>query len=339
VVAPAHLDGHYPCVFAAIAGNVVIPQVGKCSMPFMNVGPVDRFEADLRYGRFVLRETDLYLRDVFDVPLRRTYTSDDWTHSNPVHAFGQNSNHPYDIAPLGTRNPYTFQYIALEDSDFLLFDRVSKGTGYADAVYQHTETSTKFYKATQRWNGSGWTTRLADGSEIRFPESYNAKNMAQGAPTEFVDPQGNRLLLRRDAKRDLQEIRTPHGHWIKFSYDDGSRIIRAEDDAGNWARYRYNPDGMVQDVFLSSGRERHYDYSGRLMTEITDEVGHVLVRNFYDYGRLIKQEFPKHESYSYTYEWSASNRYVQRATILPTNGRSQLIQVGDDVSDYVRNTK
>lgn len=157
------------------------------------------------------------------------------------------------------------------------------------------------------------------------------------AATEFLDAQGNRLQLRRDGKRDRQEIRTPHGHWIRFSYDESSRITRAEDDAGNWARYRYNPDGMLQDVLLSSGRERHYDYSGRLMTEITDEMGHVLLRNFYDYGFLIKQEFPNHESYSYNFQWSASNRYVEKATISPTNGRSEVIDVGKYLPNSARN--
>jgi len=32
--------------------------------------------------------------------------------------------------------------LALEDSDFLYFDRISAGTGYQDAIYQHTETAT-----------------------------------------------------------------------------------------------------------------------------------------------------------------------------------------------------
>ena len=146
VAAAPHLDGHFPCVFATVQGSTVIPQLGGCSMPFLHSGPVDRFEADFRYGRFVLRETDLFLQDVFDVPLTRTYASSDWVHPNPVHAFGRNSNHPYDIAPLGTRNPYTYQFIALEDSDIVYFDRISRGMGYANAVYQHTETATKFYK-------------------------------------------------------------------------------------------------------------------------------------------------------------------------------------------------
>jgi len=152
--------------------------------------------------------------------------------------------------------------LILEDGEFLYFDRISKGTSYADAVYMHTETSTRFYKATQQWNGNGWTMRLTDGSQILFPESYNATNMAQGAPSEIRDGKGNRLKLKRDGKRNLQEISTPHGHWLRFSHDDLSRIKRAEDDAGEWAEYDYNSDGMLATVILSSGRQRHYGYEG-----------------------------------------------------------------------------
>ena len=147
------------------------------------------------------------LNDVFHVPINRSYRSNDWVHFNPVHAFGRITNHPYAVAPVGTRNPYTYRIVALEDADFLYFDRISKGTGYADAVYQPTETSTKYYKAVISWNGAGWTLRLADGSEVRFPESYSAKNAGRGAPTEMLDANGSLLELRRDPQRNLQEIR------------------------------------------------------------------------------------------------------------------------------------
>ena len=120
-------------------------------MPTTHAGTIDRFEADLRDANFVLQETDLRINDVFDVPLTRSYRSRDWCDLNPVHAFGQNSNHPYDIAPVGTRNPYTYLMLILE-GEFLYFDRISKGTGYADAMYMHTETSTKVELPWQ-WNG------------------------------------------------------------------------------------------------------------------------------------------------------------------------------------------
>jgi hypothetical protein len=337
VAAAPRFDGDFPCVFAQVGTSGVVPQVGSCAMPTAHGEPVDRFEADLRYGNFILRETDLFLDDVFKVPLTRTYVSNEWAHPNPVHAFGRNSNHPYDIAPIGTRNPYTYQMIVLEDGDFLYFDRISKGTGYADSVFQHTETSTRFYKAIQSWNGKGWTTRLSDGSEIRFPESYNAKNLAQGAPTEMIDADGNHLLLRRDPQRNLQEIVTPHEHWIRFSYDDSFRIKRAEDDAGHWAQYEYNADGMLKSAILSSGRERHYEYDGVLMTLIKDENQHVLLHNWFRQRFLQRQQFGNGAVYSYSYDWAPDEYYPKKVTItLPDQTRREL-SVGAAVPEFLKN--
>ena len=337
VIPAASFDGTYPCVFATVVASTVSPQLGSCGVPTGHAGAVDRFEADFRDGNFVLRETDLSVNDVFDVPLTRSYRSIDWAHSNPVHAFGRNSNHPYDIAPVGSRNPYTYQMLILEDGEFVYFDRISKGTGYSDAVYMHTETSGPFYKATQQWNGSGWTMKLADGSQILFPESYNARNMAQGAPISFMDSKGNRLELKRDAERNLQEIRTPHGRWIRFSYDGSQRIKRAENDAGEWAEYTYNSDGMVQTVTLSSGRERIYTYDGTLMTSITNEYGKTLVRNVYDQGRLSRQEFGNGATYSYNYDPDPSRRYARSVMVRLPNGSSKRLSLEQYVPAYVKN--
>lgn len=337
VTAAPRFDGEFPCVFASVGAEDGVPHFGNCAMPTVHADPVDRFEADLRYGRFVLRETDLYLDDVFKVPLTRSYSSVDWVHTNPVHAFGRNSNHPYDIAPVGTRNPYTYLRINLEDGDFLHFDRISKGTGYADAVYQHTETSTRFYKAILNWNGNGWTTTLRDGSKILFPESYNAKNMAQGAPTEMHDPQGNRLELHRDPQRNLQQIRTPHGHWISFSYDDLSRIKRAEDDASHWVQYEYNADGMLKSAILSSGRERHFEYDGTLMTQITDERGHVLLHNWYESELLARQVFGNGMVFSYSYDWAADRYYPDSVVVTLPDKTKREVRVGNSVPEFVKN--
>ena len=333
--APPRWNGEFPCVSVAADDVAIAPQLGKCAIPTTHSVPVDRFEADLRYGAFTLRQTDLYLNDVFQVPLTRTYTSYDWV-AEPQHAFGLNTNHPYDIAPRGTRNPYTFQYIALEDSNFIYSDRISKGTGYADCVFQHTETSTNFYKATTRWNGNGWTTKLSDGSEIHFPESYNAKNLAQGAPTEMLDAQGNRLELRRDGQRNLQEILTPHGHWIKFQYDDQARITRAEDDAGNWASYFYNLDGMLADVSLSSGHERHYSYQKTTMIRVMDEKGKILLHNWYVDRMLVRQDFADGTLGSYRYQWARGARYPETAIVRLAGGAETKVRVADTIPEYLR---
>jgi len=336
VAAEPRFNGEFPCVSAAVSDTGVSSQLGNCAMPTSHTLPVDQFEADLRYGNFVLRETDLFLDDVFQVPLTRTYVSNEWVDQNSVHAFGRNCNHPYDIAPIGTRNPYTYQTIVLEDADFLYFDRISKGTGYADSVFQHTETSTRFYKATTRWDGHGWTMKLADGSEILFPESYNARNLAQGAPYEIHDPNGNPLKLDRDPQRNLKQITTPHGHWIRFTYDGSSRITRAEDDAGHWARYEYNTEGMLSSAVLSSGRERHFENSGVLMTQVTDEKGRILVHNWYRNRFLYRQQFFGGNVYSYRYNWTQQQTYPRAVYVTLPDSSEKALSVESSVPEFVK---
>jgi len=330
------MDGSHPCVFEAVGQSGAPPQIGKCNLPVTLSGPVDRLEADLRYGNLVLRQADLYLKDIFDVPLTRTYNSGDFVSSNPVHAFGKYANHPFDMGPLGTRFPYTEQMLVFEDGDFVYLPRVSEGTSFQDAIYQHTETSTEFYKAVTAWNGNGWTTWRTDGSAITFPEAYNAKSMAQGAATEMRDSDGDRLQLIRDAQRNLLEIRTPHKHSIRFKYDDHARIIRAEDDQGHWSNYAYDGLGMLTDVTLSSGQKRHYSYNGDLMTAIEDESQRVLVRNTYDGRILSAQDFGDGQVYSYHYSRSANGFYAESVEVTSPDGTTTRMGAGDSVPATLR---
>jgi len=335
LVAPTW-DGTYPCVFASASGKPLAPVIGRCATPTTHIGAVDRFEVDLRYGTFVLRQTDLHIDDVFDVPLTRSYDSGEWFALNRQHAFGRNSNHPYDVAPLGTRNPYTEMSLALEDGDFLHFNRISQGTSYADAVYLHTDTSTRFYKATIAWNGDGWTLKLTDGSEMRFPEAYLSKNMAQGAAIEMRDAGGSKLQLLRDPDRNLKEILTPHGRWIKFVYDDQARITRAEDDSGQWVTYSYGPGGMLIDRINSSGEERRYEYDGHLMTAITDGQGRTLLRNSYASDVLTRQTYANGDVYTYDYVWNVKRTYAIKVHVTLPDGSARDVPIDNAVPESLR---
>jgi YD repeat-containing protein len=327
-------------VFVAVADPQAAPaELGKCSVPVDRSVAVDRFGVDLRYGNFLVRQTDLYMNDVFDVPLTRTYNSGDYIHPNRRHAFGINTNHPFDITPLGTRNPYTYEMLVLEDGDYLFFDRVSTGTSYLDAIFQHTETSTRFYKAVTKWNGDGWTTSLTDGTKIEFPEAYSSTNMAQGAPTEIRDGLGNKLELVRDHQRNLMEIRTPHGRTMKFKYDEQSRIVSAEDDHGQWARYQYNSDGMFTDVVFSSGRERHYKYDGHLMTGVEDEKHNALVRNTYRDTTLIRQDFGKGQIFSYQYNSTSGGPYADSVVVTMPSGERIEVEAASSVPEFMKHPR
>jgi YD repeat-containing protein len=332
-------DGQFPCVFVMLADPPAPPELGKCTVPVDRSAAVDRVEVDLRYGNFLVRQTDLYMNDVFSVPLTRTYNSGDYVHANRRHAFGNNTNHPFDIAPLGTRNPYTYEMLVLEDGDYLFFDRVSTGTGYLDAIFQHTETSTRFYKAVTEWNGDGWTTSLTDGTKIDFPEAYSSTNMAQGAATAIRDGQGNKLELVRDGQRNLMEIRTPRGHKMKFKYDEQSRIVSAEDGRVQWARYQYSSDGMLTDVVFSSGRERHYKYDGHLMTGVQDEKHNALVRNTYRDTTLIRQDFGNGQIFSYQYNSTSGGPYADSVVVNMPSGERIEVEAASSVPEFMKHPR
>jgi YD repeat-containing protein len=178
--------------------------------------------------------------------------------------------------------------------------------------------------------------KLADGSEVLFPESYNARNLAQGAPYEIRDPKGNILKLDRDPQRNLKQITTPHGHWIRFTYDNSSRITRAEDDAGHWARYEYNAQGMLSSAVLSSGRERHFDYSGVLMTWVTDEKKQILVHNWFNGRFLYRQQFFGGKVYSYRYNWKQEQTYPRAVYLTLPDNSEKTLSVESSVPEFVK---
>jgi YD repeat-containing protein len=331
---PARLDGHHPCVFGIVSSGVVKTAMGACATPTERVAPEDRFEVDLRYGAFVLRQTDLAGSIGSGLSLDRAYSSNDW--SSPSHAFGFNSSHNYDTVPTGSRQPYTYMLLMLEDSDFLYFPRVSAGSSYEDAVYLHTETSTRFYGATIAWNGDGWTLHTRDGEEMRFPEAYGAKNMAQGAAYEITDAHGAKIRLERDGQRNLRQVLTAQGRWIRMQDDDAGRITRASSDDGAAVEYRYNGDGMLEEMKSSNGTERHYAYVGRFMTVVTDEKGTVLIRNWYRSGLVIRQLYANGDVYTYDYAWTAGQPFVNSAVVTLPDKTQRRFNLADSVSEFLR---
>jgi YD repeat-containing protein len=216
----------------------------------------------------------------------------------------------------------------LEDYRQIRFPRISKGTGYADAVYRHSETASEFYGAEIAWNGNGWNLIFQDHSEFRFPESYNAKNFAQGAAMEMRDAKGHRIDLKRGAARNLDTLTSPSGHTIDFKYDSASRIIEARDDADNVRKYTYDSHGYVETV--SDGTKILYRFGYEklrrspgpdlyLMTNVTDGSGRELIHNWYEEdGRVSKQRLADNQTYLYDYLFDSKYEVTEATVTLPT---------------------
>jgi YD repeat-containing protein len=301
---------------------------GRISMihpTVQHTSPVNEFQVDLSTGMFVLRQTDLFVPDITPLVLTRAYRVWDW--DNYPFAFGKGANHSYDICPTATRNPYTLMYLNLEDATQIYFPRISKGTGYADAVYRHYATRSEFYEAQIAWNGDGWTLDFRDGRKFLFPEAYYSKSFAQGAATEMRDESGNRIQLKRDKVRNLAQLISPSGRTISFKYDDANRITEARDDAGNLRIYTYNSSGHLETVSDASGLLyrlgyepllRAQDYDPYLMTTVSDGGGRVLLRNVYDGSRVSEQELANGQRYLYKYLVDRKYKVVETIVRMPS---------------------
>ena len=273
--------------------------------------PLDEFQVDLHSGMFVLRQTDLFTSDIMPLALTRTYRG--WDFESRARALGSGTNHPYDICPTGTRFPYTYMDLNLEDARQIHFRRISKGSGYADAVFRHDDTASEFYGALIAWNGDGWTLNFRDGRRLLFPEAYNAKTFAQGAAYEMWDAGGNRIQLKRDKERRLERLISPSGRTISFRYDDADRISEAEDDAGNIRKYSYDSTDHLKSVSDATHLLYRFEYAPLLhrtnydlylMTGIFNGRGLALLRNIYnasDGGRISEQRLADGSVYRYTY--------------------------------------
>jgi YD repeat-containing protein len=340
--APPAWDGSYPyMVISLLAG----PGPGSGPVKFQasisqlqptvrHDAPVNDFLVDLHTGRFILRQTDLFVPDVMPLSLTRTYVVWDY-HSR---AFGVGGNHPYDICPTGTRNPYTYMDLNLEGDRWVHMRRISKGTGYADAVFRHEETASEFYGMQVAWNGNGWILTFRDGRKFYFPESYHAKNCAQGAPTEMVDAQGNRIQLKRDQVRNLQELISPSGHSIKFQYDSSDRIIEAAGDDGHIRKYSYDSGGHVETVsdgthvlyrFEYAPLIREAGYDPWLLTAVLDGDWNVLLENKYHWGRVSEQKLADREIYRYDYQ--LKGRDVLQTTVTLPSGEKKSFSLRDGI--------
>jgi len=336
-------DGSYPSVVISLVDQSGHPRfktsILKVAPTVKHDVPVNQFEVALDSGMFKVRQTDIFVPDVMPLVLTTTYRVWD-DHSR---AFGVGGNHPYDICPTGTRFPYTLQYLNLEDGRQIYFPRISKGTGYDDAVFRHGQTRSEFFDARNSWNGNGWTMTFHDGRQFIFPEAYFAKSYAQGAPIEMRDGKGNRIQLKRDGVRNLQQLVSPSGHTISFKFDENNRIIEAHDDAGNTRRYTYDYGGHLRSVEDATHVLYRFEYQRLinekgydpfLLTAVLDGNGTRLLENFYrDRSRVSAQKLETGEEYRYDYIFDSDHKIIATLVTLPSGQAKRFLFSGGILSN------
>jgi len=173
------VDGRYPCLRIRKPKNATPGAMDvaltKCVQGVNLDKELDEIEVDLR-GNLIMRTTDLFVPGVVALSATRCYRL--WDSFRRT--FGQNTAFSWDLFPIGSRQPYTYIEIIPCDGNRLRFERVSKGTGYADAVYEHRTTNTAFLGSRINWNGNGGILSSETALSICFPNPTMPRRLSMG---------------------------------------------------------------------------------------------------------------------------------------------------------------
>jgi RHS repeat-associated protein len=321
-VVPDEGIGIYEFTGAMFGGSLTPPGIWAALGNFFSGGdPVD-----LGTGLFILDKTDLALPDTMPLSLTRTYRQSDTV----SRAFGIGTSHPY-ASYLWSANPYAEVDLILPDGGRVHFLRISSGTGWTDAVFEHTSSPTRFYKSRIWWNGGGWDLQFKDGTKLVF---------ADNGPLQYIqDRFGNRTLLDRGTNpyANIATIRSPNGRWISLHYDGSGRIDQAKDNAGRTVSYVYNAAGYlwkVTDVF-GQLTEYTYDASNRMRT-IKDARQITFLTIDYDANtRVWKQTQADSTFFQFDYVLDQNGRVTQTDVTDPRGfvRRSTFNAAGYGISD------
>ena len=261
---------------------------------------------DVGTGLFDYTKTDLVLLDTIPVVIERTYRQGD---SNS-YSFGVGTTNRYDLR-LWSENNYHEADLVLPNGGEVLYKRVSAGEGYKEAEYKATNTPSVFYDSTITWNESvpGWDLTLTNGTTYVFGEL---------APLQAIrNRQGQQLTITRSEgqKGNITQITSPHGRWVKLTYNASNDITEIKDNAGRTLKYAYK-EGLLESATDPTERTTKYEYnSSDEMTSITDPRGNKYIETEYEsHGRVSKQKMANGGVFEFSYALNGEGN-VESATV------------------------
>ena len=183
--------------------------------------------------------------------------------------------------------------LILPDGKRIHYVRTSGGTGFTDAVFEHTATPTPFYKS-----------KISCGTAPAGPDAQGRDDVyifGENAPLQSIrDRFGNTVTITWSLTNvsgsgygKILRVTSPNGRWIAFTYDGSNRITEAKDNIGRTVGYQYDGSGRVWKVTDARGgvTEYTYDIAHRMLT-IKDPRNIVYLENDYDVNGRVDEADP-----------------------------------------------
>jgi Domain of unknown function (DUF6531) len=243
---------------------LTLPTAGEqeaVTLPWLE--PHHRGGIDFATGLYVRADQDLIVRGG-DLPLvlQRTYRTED----SVSRAFGLGATHNGEWYLTGDGRRFQWAQLILDDGSPVTYHRISWGSSFFNAMFEHTESPTVFYKSRLGWTGSRWALRWFDGSVAIF-RACNPKGNDRCGIVELRSPTGLTVRYIRDrATQTLHAIRSGQAE-IEFHYDGHHRVSESN---GVVRRYTYDSRGAMLTIDEPRWHiENTYDADGRCIHQVT----------------------------------------------------------------------
>lgn len=281
---------------------------------------------DCASGLFFHERTDVFLPDDIPIEIQRSYRPGDTV----VRPFGIGTNYTYGMYLRAPNANYSQIDLMLPDGRKFEFPFISGTNLHTDYLWEHTATSSPFYRARIRAGvftsgifSETWDLHLQDGTVYFFSIS--------GQLVKVSDRNGNTLTFTYNGGQ-LLRITSSSGRTLDFTYDALNRITRLKDILGRIWTYAYNAAGYLQKATYPDGtfEEYTYDTAGRMLT-VKDRRGTIMVTNEFDAnGRVSRQTLADGGIFAFAYTLDANGKVTQTDIIDPRGNveRKQFNAVG-----------
>jgi YD repeat-containing protein len=244
--------------------------------------------------------------------------------------FGLGATHSGEWLLVGDRAAFQWAALVFAGGERIYFQRVSAGTSYSSALFEHWASPTSFSGARLGWSGSEWLLRLRDGSLARIAPC--SAPPWKCTVLDIRDCDGHHIRFKRDAAMTLLKIDTG-AQSIDFSYDDNLRITEARDSSGHHVRYAYDDLGRLIRATTSDGTIRSYGYDAMHRMTRVEEPGRI-VENAYDADGLItKQRVWSHDT---SRSAAAESAYIYEMAYKKEDGRVRQTDVWQSNGEHKR---
>jgi RHS repeat-associated protein len=286
---------------------------------------------DCATGLFFHRRTDLAIADTIPLSVTRVYRTNDGLSRD----FGIGANHNYAMFlnnPSGSTNTSTPPAVDLimPDGRKVRFEKYS-GTGAADVIYKHTSSPSSWLGATLQWNVPNDVWEITTLTKTVYSFSPHAPNVLRG----IRDRYGNAVTIVRVGEGgNIQQVRSPNGRTLTFTYDVANRITRIRDNLGRVTRYEYDAQGRLSKAYDPDNKFERYEYnSAHRMTAVIDKRGNTMVTNVYDaYGRVSQQTLADGAVWGFDYTLGSNGKISQTSV---TNPRGYVKQMSFNREGYL----